>query len=339
MEERELACDEEVLLRGGEPEAYAEGIIEICKSYVGSPVACVSGISGADLKRRIVRIVNRRVGENLSPGRRLLLSAIAIAAIAGPLGFGLLSAPRLRGQSSQTASAPLPSFDVASVKANKSGVRGGTIDAHAGRLTITNIPLRMCIRAAFHLQDYQLSGGPGWLTSERFDIIATTDAPTADEQLLLLLQNVLADRFKLAMHRETKEMEESALLVGKDGPKLKRVEPAGHDWVRTGVGRITGQEVSMLELANTLAQKLGHPVADQTGLSGVFDITLEWIPDSATPVNPAENKEAPSLESTSDPSGPSIFTAVQEQLGLRLEPRKGAVDVYVIDHVEEPTPN
>jgi uncharacterized protein (TIGR03435 family) len=134
-------------------------------------------------------------------------------------------------------------------------------------------------------------------------------------------------------------MQGYALLVGKNGPNLHEVEAAGKGWSRNGVGSIDGQEVSMARLAEILAGRLGRPVLNLTGINGVFDVKLKWTPDPATVRNPAENKESPSVDSTSDPSGPSIFSALQEQLGLRLEARKVSDEILVIDHLERPSEN
>ena len=129
VEERERACDEEVLELGSERRVYAESILKTCEFCVESPLACVSGVTGADLKKRIVRIMTQRMANKLSFGRKLLLAAIGIAAVAGPVVFGLVNAPQVRAQSTQTTSAPLPSFEVASIKPNRSGDIRFFIDA------------------------------------------------------------------------------------------------------------------------------------------------------------------------------------------------------------------
>jgi uncharacterized protein (TIGR03435 family) len=189
------------------------------------------------------------------------------------------------------------------------------------------------------LQDYQLSGGTASIEDEPYDIVAKAESPVEDDQLMLMLRRLLADRFKLKFHRESKEMQGYALVVGKNGPKLHEVELAGKGWARNRVGAIEGQEISTVRLAEILAGRLGHPVVDLTGIKGVFDLKLSWTPDTSTVRNPAENKESPAAESMSDPSGPSIFTALQEQLGLKLEARKVPADIIVIDHVERPSEN
>jgi len=235
----------------------------------------------------------------------------------------------------QTSGAKLE-FEVASVKPNKTGQRGGRLNTEPGHLTITNMTLRTCIRAAFGLQNYQLTGGTASIEDEPYDIVAKAESAVGDEQLMLMLRRLLAERFKLKYHKESKEMKGLALLVGKNGPRLHPVEPAGKGWSRNGVGSIEGQEVSIPRLAEILAGRLGYPVVDLTAIKGVFDIKLNWTPDPDAVRNPAEEKESPAV---SDPSGPSMFSALQEQLGLRLEARKVPVEIVAIDHVERPSAN
>lgn len=337
IEERERACDEEVL-RLTDPQVYAEGILNVCKFYAESPLACASGVTGSDLKKRLEKIMANHVVFRMNLARKLLLGAAGTLLLGGPVVVGLLNVRQGHAQSGFQEAAG-PAFEVASVKPNKTGQRGGRLNTEPGHLTITNIRLRTCIKAAFGLQDYQLSGGNTAIEDERYDIVAKADGAVGDDQLMLMLRRLLADRFKLRYHREPKEMQGFSLLVAKNGPKLHEVEPAGKDWSRNGVGRIDGQEVSMAQLADILAGRLGHPVVNLTGIKGVFDLKLSWTPDPATVGNPAEIKESPAVESISDPSGPSIFSALQEQLGLRLEARKVPVEIVVIDHVERSSEN
>jgi len=280
------------------------------------------------------------IARNLDWRRKLLLAVAATAAAVGPIAIGLVNARPGRAQTNSSAAAA-PAFEVASVRLDKSGVRGGQLDkdAAAGRLTVTNIPLKVCIKAAYGLQDYQLIGGPSWLEDERYDIIAKAAGPASEEQLSLMLRKLLADRFGLVLHSETKEFQGYVLIPGKNGLTLHEVQAAGKDWIRNSPGAVNGQEVSMAQLAVTLAGRLGRPVMDQTGIRGVFDIKLEWTPDPSQAKSPETNKETPAVESPSDSSGPSIFTAVQEQLGLKLDARKVPVQIYTLEHIERPSAN
>jgi uncharacterized protein (TIGR03435 family) len=334
VEERELACDEEVLRLGCEPVDYVEGILKVCRFYTESPLPCISGVTGADVKRRLRAILEGSIAIELNAARKITLATIALASLTAPVLIGIWVAPQSHAQD-----AAGPIFEIASVKQNKTGVRGGRLNTDPGQLTITNINLRTCIKAAYRLQDYQLSGGNAGIEDEPYDIVAKAASPVGDDQLMLMLRSLLADRFKLKFHRESKELPGYALVVEKNGPKLHEVEVAGKGWSRNGVGSIDGQEVSMSHLAEILAGRLGRPVVNLTGINGVFDVKLKWTPDPATVKNPAENKESPAVDSMSDPSGPSIFSALQEQLGLRLEPRKLPDEILVIDHLERPSEN
>src|SRR5262249_13672599 len=153
-----------------------------------------------------------------------------------------------------------PAFEVVSVKPNKTGQRGGRLNTEPGHLTITNVSLRTCIKAAFGLQDYQLSGGTASIEDELYDIVAKAEAPVGDDQLMLMLRRLLADRFKIRFHRESKEMQGYGLIVGKSGLKLQEVELAGKGWSRNRVDGLEGQEISMARLAEILAGRLGRPV-------------------------------------------------------------------------------
>jgi beta-lactamase regulating signal transducer with metallopeptidase domain len=222
VEERERACDEAVLSLGGEPRDYADAIVSVCKLYVESPLTCVSGISGADLKKRIVRIMARHVGLSMSLGRKLLLGAAALMAVVVPVVFGALTAMPSRAQSQpQNTAAPLPryEYETATIKPSKGPAPGGKIGMWAAPdgFSAWFITPQQIISIAYGVKSFQVSGGPSWLPSERFDIEAKMDAATADalgklsqDQRALaqqqMLQALLADRFQLTVHRETKEL-------------------------------------------------------------------------------------------------------------------------------------
>jgi uncharacterized protein (TIGR03435 family) len=230
-----------------------------------------------------------------------------------------------------------------------------------GRLTVTNFPLDRVIRWAYRLQGFQLVGA-GWTSSDRFDIIAKAeDNPPPDErQLQLMMRTLLADRFKLTVHSETRELPIYALaLAGKLGANVRpstmdcaAVEAA----VRTGGappapragerplcginingngGNLIAGGVTMSQVALNLSSVVGRTVVDRTALNGAFDLDLHWMPDQL----PQQRIGTPEVPPIIDPNGASIFTALQEQLGLKLESTKGPVDVLVIDHVEQPTPD
>lgn len=241
-----------------------------------------------------------------------------------------------------------PTFEVASVKPHTSDDRRDIMTVQpGGRFTVRNEPLRLLIRTAYQLQDDQIVGGPSWLTSDRFDI----DAKAADDraflsQLAPMLQALLADRFRLIVHHDTKELPVfAAVLVRSDrqlGPQLrstecpdlesdvKQLRPCAN--LSSGVGRLTARGAPLKSFFEYLAPSVNRVIIDRTGLNGRYDVTLEW-----TPAQPLSS--LPGVPAPIDPNRPTIFTAIQEQLGLKLEPTRAPVDVLVIDRVEQPTPD
>ncbi len=375
VEERERACDEEVLQSGSEPQAYAEGILKTCEFYLESPLACVSGVTGADLKKRIVRIMTQRIARRLDPGRKLLLAAAGMAAVAGPVLIGLMNAPPSRAQS-QTTPTTKPAFEVASIKPNKSGdFRVMFRMAPGGRFVANNITAKFLIEQAYNVKDSQLAGGPSWINSERYDIEAKPEDSAINEmqklsqdermeQLRAMMQSLLADRFKLTLSHETKELPIYVLSVASNGPKLQQAKdtpPAsdlpnppdgpkaqqlrGARFRMSGRGELTVNDAPVAMLADMLSRQLGRLVLDKTGLKGNYDFTLKWTPDENQkqafmgPGGPGEARPQSDAAPAPDASGPSIFTALEEQLGLKLESKKGPVETLVIDHVEKPSEN
>jgi uncharacterized protein (TIGR03435 family) len=261
-----------------------------------------------------------------------------------------------------------PTFDAASVKpapppdgrgGRRVGMGGGPGTDTPGRINFENVGLGAVIGKAYGVNYYQISG-PGWFDSERFNIIATVPPGTTQEQFRLMLQNLLADRFKLALHKETREMQIYSLNVARNGPKLKKATPDpppdandaadrasggfagklaadGYPAPRPGMtimstpagprARLSNKE-HMEWLAGMLSGQLGRPVIDATGLTGEYDISLYWVP------------QRPDAIASDDPSGPDLIAALQQQLGLKLEPKKGPIEVLVVDRVEKiPTAN
>ena len=204
VEEREHACDEEVLRLGSRPEIYAEGILQTCQFYLESPLVCMSGIAGADLKKRITRIMTLKLAKKLSFGRKALLAAAGIAALTGPVVFGLMNAPQTRAQSPAPTTTPAPSFDVASIKPDHSGTGLFRIKLEPGRFVANNATLKFLLEEAYRVKDSQILGAPGWIDSEHYDIEAKVDDSSADAErklnpdeqgarFRLMLQSLLAD--------------------------------------------------------------------------------------------------------------------------------------------------
>lgn len=220
-------------------------------------------------------------------------------------------------------------FDVASIRPNHSGSTDSNVDSTAGgRLTVTNETLRELIKLAFSVKDYQISSAPAWIDSERYDIAAKTASAQklSFEDLKSLLRALLADRFSMRSHLETKEGIVYTLRIGKDGSRLTRHDDGTGTKARASCGHLLGGRVTTAVLATKLSRQLEHDVTDETGLPGKYDFQLDWTPDAgACPGATADQ--------------PSIFTAVQQQLGLRLESAKGPVEILVVDHIQAPSEN
>jgi uncharacterized protein (TIGR03435 family) len=280
-------------------------------------------------------------------GRRLLLIAVTWTAMS-------MSLP---GQESSASQADLPAkfreFDVASVKPCKATSNFFRMSFTPDGVRIENGSLLMIIRAAYGLfnsLDDKFLNIPGWAKTERFNIEAKVSPADVEEykkltmaQRQLMIQALLADRFKLQAHRETKEQPVYLLVVAKSGSKLGEAKPgegneAGGSMKRSR-DQLEGAGVVMSQLVSALTQVASRTVVDRTGLTGRYDFTLHWTPDEegVTALKPADSTQ-PANEAVAA-MGPSIFTAVQEQLGLRLEPAKGPVECLVIDHVEQPSEN
>ena len=235
-----------------------------------------------------------------------------------------------------------PSFDVASVKPNTSGTGSFSMGTSHGRLTATNVPVRTLILKGFHAKEFQVTGGPGWLETERYDVVAKTENATiSDNDLWLLLQPLLEDRFKLRFHRETKQLGVYSLTVAKGGPKLKvhvgDDEPGTSGRTGSGKASFVVTKMSMAKLADMLGDHTDRIVVDNTGLKGFYDFKLDWAQEDSH--EPASVSMLNSLQEGLGLAGPSLFTAVQEQLGLKLEPAKGPVQIIVIDGAEKAREN
>jgi bla regulator protein blaR1 len=205
-----------------------------------------------------------------------------------------------------------------------------------GHIRFIGVPLSFIIMPAYQVWDFQISGGPGWIRTEAWDIVAEAEGVqgflTIDQQRPML-RALMEDRFQLKLHKETKLMLGYALVVDKNGPKLRRSTDE-KPLIQSAKGSLIAKKTGMMWLVGSLSQKLGCVVTDNTGLTGEFDFSLKWTPD------PGENSGV-ALTPTSllDGDGPSIFTALTEQLGLRLASQRVPTDVIVIDSVQQPSPN
>ncbi|HSZ17804.1 MAG TPA: M56 family metallopeptidase, partial [Terracidiphilus sp.] len=358
VEERERACDEKVVEQSARPEAYAESILKVCAFCLEPPVPCISGVSGSDLKERVLRIMTHRSRGRLDFARRFVLCAAAVLAVGVPVGFGVLHAMQAPAELVHASSGPVPTFEVASIKPNHDTRPGRMIGMSPTGFTAKHASLKELIGFAFGMRgDDQLIGAPSWANSEFFDIeakVSEADIEAAKtlsmeqkrNQLCLMVQSLLADRFALKTNIETRELPVYALVVANGGVKMKEVQvdpfpPAGTPpppgahlprLMKTGPTQYTATAFPIGEIPHWLSHfdELGNRVVvDQTGLKGNFDFVLNGISLGSI----EGNHEAPDEPTT------SIFTALQEQLGLKLESRKTPVEVLIVDHAEQPSAN
>ena len=368
LQERERACDEAVVQLAGRPEVYAEGLLKACRFCAESPLICVSGITGADLRDRIVRIMTEHLVQKMDLSRKLLLGGVAFVSLAIPVALGLsakldtatavnVNSPGPFGKPATTNKdtavdlAPLATASIRQVAFADSDPM--TTRFSDDGVSFRGVRIAWIVQTAFLPQaglydskDDRVVGLPSWTKSERYDVEAKVDYEDVPKwkalsltQKSLALQPLLVTRFNLQFHHETRERPTYSLVVAKNGPKLRKAQhvvtnPTGtgspdgtgdrdESTVTPGKIVLTGSSLSLL--ANLLSsQGLSHTVVDKTGLTELYDITLRWSPDDI---------------GSSDASLPSLFTALQEQLGLKLEYNKNPIDVIVIDHIERPSAN
>jgi uncharacterized protein (TIGR03435 family) len=356
IEERERACDEAVVDANGNPHIYAEGILNVCKFCVASPLDCVSGVTGADLKKRITRIMRHHVTLRLSLGRKILLGAACLVALAAPLVVGLVCMGQNPAPTSDTSSNPFH-FDLVSIHqdppdTNNSLARSAPDGAQylPDGLLLHHFPIQFIVQTAFGVPADQIVGLPQWAKTDRYTIQAKVDEedaprwkasrPQPGDQHIPALQALLADRFSFKAHVEMLPRPVYCLVVANHGPKFHEATPGdtypngeknrdgtpvGRPSANFSYGKVTmqGQKIATL-IFGLSHQNLGYPVVDQTGLTGEYDLTLHWAPGNI----PA-----------SDSSEPPLLTALQEQLGLKLELKKVPIETIVVDHIDRPSPN
>ncbi len=259
---------------------------------------------------RIARLLER--GREFSPRVSRARVTVGAAMLLACLMAGAI-APRWIAFAQELA------FDAASVKPNKSGQPAGRVNKTPGRFIGTNASAKSLIRQAYNIQDYQFSGGPDWLDTDRFDVEGKAAGATDDDQLRAMLRTLLAERFKLVVHREAKEMPVYNLAVGKGGVKFPEIKPgqprpASPPRMEGAAGGFMAANLSALANALSSPHLLGRPVLDKTGLTGSYLIDIQYGPDA------------------------DLVALVQEQ-GLKLESVKGSIEMLVIDHVEKPDAN
>ncbi|HUP40090.1 MAG TPA: M56 family metallopeptidase [Vicinamibacterales bacterium] len=362
-DEREHCCDDVAIAVCGDAAGYAAALTEL-EAWRSGELSLAAAATGGSLVTRIRRILRVEISED-SRTSAVTVGLVALA-LAGAVGMNILA---------QSAPAETPTFEVASVRPNTSGdnkMMSQTLPG--GRYNGINIPPRLLIMNSYGLQEQQLVGAPPWISSERFDIVAKADGdlgpPVSRDgpsKLQLMIRALLEDRFKLKVHREPRDVQIYALVLARPDGRLgsgltvstvncealaaaRRNEPPRdmpkpgerpQCGARVGFGELMTGGQPMLELVSLLSATVGRSVVDRTGLTGRYDITLRWTPDRvlqrAAGTAPSEPIRVNGVEI--DPNGPSIFTALQEQLGLKLESERGTVEALVIDHIERPTPD
>jgi bla regulator protein BlaR1 len=394
VDERERACDEDVLRLGGKPQVYAESVLKVCEFYLESPIVCVAGVTGSNLKKRMERIMSSHVGEALNGWRKLFLVTTGVAALAVPLVVGIIAAPRLLAQSSgapawQAAAGGKMSFDVASVKPNPTPGRptsnvtfiGEAYAPTGGLFSATNTPLMNYMRFAFkdiklaYQATPDLAGAPPWVRNVRYDIEARAQGNPTKDQMRLMVQSVLADRFKLAFHYETRQLPVYALVLSKEGKLGPQLKPSD------GSCSSTPDDIKAINTAPQLPPPT--PSASSASQSSAIPcgvlmpvppsvpgrmriagrkVTLAYLAEMASA--PVTGVDRPVIDRTGisgtfdmsfefaprpngppppgftpDETGPTFIEGIQDMLGLKLQPQTGPVEVLVIDHVEQPAPN
>ncbi len=378
-----------MLQSGKEPQAYAEGILKVCEFYLESPLACISGVIGSNLKKRIQGIMKRHIGYKLTTAKKLLLLGTCVLALGTPLLIGALTTQPGLAQSQDN---PKPSFDVASIKpiddcreiiSAEGGktffVRSGPV-FQPGRFTGC-LSLKGFLSRAYQIEESEISGGPDWSDSDNFKIEAKAEGVTDRDTLRLMLQSLLEARFGLKLHYEMQEKPVYSLVIAKGGHKLKEARDENGDPIvslpppderaklpmsdfridappkvpgsiigrvnaNTGRQEFTAYAITMQKFAGKILKRLtGRNVVDETGLRGYYDIELYTALDPHLDLRSGTGNMQSAPSDQTDPipvaesSGPSIFTAVQEQLGLKLEADEAPIEFLVIDSAEKPSEN
>ena len=370
VDTREQACDEHVIAETAESAAYAEGIITICRRYAEAPLMSMAGVGGADVKARIDAILSRRIGLRVTLPKRLVLTTVAALSLLVPVVTGAIEAAafaagQLRDPLVGPAIDPESRFEVVSIKLSDA-LAQPRLGMTPGRLDLVGAPLRMVVALVFPLGQGRVVGWPEGLDAERYTISAKMPDGASQAARQIAIRNMLKDRFKLVTHEETRELPVYNMVLapsdGRLGPALKESSAECQATVKAyaealrggaptqappaavarcvtsqpGIGTMGFNGQSIGSFVNVLPQFVGRPVIDRTGLTGIYDLTLKWTPEPAIGTSSLGlPPQAP--QPVTDSDAPNIFTALQEQLGLKLENGRGPVEVIVIDRLEKPT--
>ncbi len=367
VQERERACDEAVLSLGTEPRDYAEGILNICKSYIESPLSCVSGVTGSNLKKRIQAILTGGTPDGLNFAKKLGLAVAGMTTLALPIMAGIIGAPHIRAQWQlaipQSAGIIAPKFETASIKPCEA-FRNRKVPESPGRLQSGCTTLQRLMQQAYGtyangyvnpLSTVTIKGGPAWTDSELYEI----DAKAADSegQILMkgpMLQALLEDRFKLKVHHETRDIPFYELTVASGGPKVQPFQgscvPWDYDHPNPGPEQCAqtkttrdGYEMkgwAMPDLCYFLLVTLDRPVIDKTGITGRFNVDLELSPEAAEDLKHGARGAPARTDLATPTTDPLLISAIKtwvNKIGLDLEPATGPAEFIVIDSAERPS--
>jgi uncharacterized protein (TIGR03435 family) len=351
VQEREWACDEEVMRLVGQRDVYAESILKVCEFCIETTLRCVSGVSGADLKRRVAQIMALSTVRNLDLGRKTLLAVVGLMAFAVPLAFGLAGAS-MRPQRAfdahssflaQQQTSPLITFAAANVHSSPQSIYHFARSSFSNdRYEIRQASMVDLIVAAYGVDSNNIVGGPTWLETNRFDIYAETPPHTSADDVKLMLRALLIERFKLKLHTAKEPLPAFVLAAGTAHPKMKRsdgsVEPNCHradeprDSARgtTPLTIVSCHNTSMDSLSQELRSwapdRLDKPIVNSTGMNGGWDFDIKFHTGSRIALAGAD--------------AINIFDAVDRQLGLKLELKTATLPVIFVESVDEnPTPN
>jgi uncharacterized protein (TIGR03435 family) len=335
IDERERACDERVVAQGSEPQTYAEAILKVCKSYLESPLSCVAGVTGSNLKKRIEEIMLHRIAKQLNFAKKTLLVAGGLAAIAVPVVIGIMNPI-----SSQAQSQPLPPSlppDIAAIFKDtaftedavftpsqfKPAKFSSAMISLNGCLFIRNVQLKGLIAYAYGLPDSQISGTPEWADSQGYDLSlkVALDTP-AKAPVREAVRKLLEEQFKLVVHRESKDAAVYDLVVADGGLKLTGGHSKEVNWTPKPIsnnppGHVTATDLDMAGLQWYLNRITQRVVVDKTGLKDAYTFTLDWTSDA------------------NHPDFDALVAALKDQLGLDLKLGTAPTEMLIVDHVEQ----
>jgi bla regulator protein blaR1 len=335
VEERERACDEAVLASGSDPSAYAEGLLNVCEFYLASPLFCTAGVSGADLRKRIEAIARNGVAGKLNLAKKALLTMAALLTVTVPVAVGIFQAPQARAQTTQVTPDSSPAAAASIAMGSPDSMQRQLLINPSGQFTTLNLPLKSLISFAYDIQETQIAG-PAEALARLYSIDAKTAVPPSPDHVEAdfrsMVQGLLADRFKMSFHWETRRVPVYALLGGGDSG-IKQAAPGDPGpFLQKGMSSVTGHGVPFAQFVKYLATQLDRPILDQTGLTARYNFTLKWGSEPGEPGAPAITGRRPP-----DPSVASLIELLQKQLGIQVVPQEGDVSFLVIDHIEQPS--